>query len=182
MHYLDDEDQMKQTFAALEAFNAPFSLVMNEFSGAGLLDYAVEGMGKIFLCAELGGGGRLSGFTMQIAETGTRNLLKHFGILQGELTDWGQATTHQSQFMEIPSSQNYHIAYNTGIYEPLVDLGQPVNQGESLGQIHFVDQLNRSPEQIIAQRTGILLGIRSPSNVTVGDCVALVAEKTSSIL
>lgn len=174
MHFLDNPIQMEQTFAALKAFHAPFALIMNEFTGAGLLDYAVEGMGKIFLCAELGGGGRLSGMTVQIADTGTRNFLKHFGILHGDL-DMRQVPT---RFMAIPDSENYHISLSNGIFEPFIELGQEIERGEALGQIHFVDQPQRIPDDIIAQRNGTVLGIRSPSTVAVGDCVVLVAEET----
>lgn len=55
MHYLSNEELRENTMAALKAFNAPVSLIMREFTGEGLLDYAVEGMEKIFLCAEIGG-------------------------------------------------------------------------------------------------------------------------------
>ena len=54
MHNLENEIQNQQTFAAMQAFEAPVSLVIKEISGEGLLDYAVERMGKIFLCAESG--------------------------------------------------------------------------------------------------------------------------------
>ena len=37
MHYLEDAEQMAATRAALEAFQAPYALIMEEYSGEGLL-------------------------------------------------------------------------------------------------------------------------------------------------
>ncbi len=48
MHYLENEMQSRQTHKALSAFNAPYQVIMKEFSGDGLIDYAAEKMGKIF--------------------------------------------------------------------------------------------------------------------------------------
>jgi hypothetical protein len=60
MHYLEDPLLTDRTFTALQAFGAPVALIISEISGEGLLDYEVERMGKVFLCAELGGGGECS--------------------------------------------------------------------------------------------------------------------------
>jgi N-alpha-acetyl-L-2,4-diaminobutyrate deacetylase len=181
MHYLDDQDQMERTFAALRAFNAPLALVMQEFSGAGLLDYAVEGMGKIFLCAELGGGGRLAVHTLKVAEIGVRNLLKHFNIIEGDPLTQGMGGT-DTRFMEIPNAENYHIVTLSGIYESLFELGQWVEKDQILGYVHFADQPTREPEQIVARCGGMLIGIRGPSQVTSGDCVAVVGIPASDTL
>ncbi len=172
MHYLDDDEQRLRTFDALKAFNAPYALIMNEFSGSGLLDYAVEDMGKIFLCAELGGGGRLLVNTLQIAECGTRNVLKHFGILKGEIV----ALPQETRYLEIPDAQNYHIALSSGVYEPHFEPGESVQQGDVLGEVHFLDRVDRAQEVVIAQKSGTLIGIRAPGYVERGDSVGVIAS------
>ena len=174
MHYLESEDQMKRTLSALRAFNAPFAMVMEEFSGSGLLDYAVERMGKVFLCAELGGGGRLSMHSLAVAEVGVRNLLKHYDLIEGDIVKWGMLET-STRFMEIPEPENYHMVTTNGIYESFFDLGQQVETGQRLGQVHFPEQPQRPPEIVRAQRSGTLIGIRAPSQVSSGDCVAVIA-------
>jgi N-alpha-acetyl-L-2,4-diaminobutyrate deacetylase len=175
MHYLDNQIQTEQTLAALMAFQAPIGIIMREFSGSGLLDYAVEGMGKIFLCAELGGSGRLSGHTLHIAEVGTRNFLKHFDILQGDSMDWC-ISDNETQLMEVAESANYHIVMGNGVYESLCELGQEVEIGQILGQVHFIEYPSKLPEQVFASRSGTIIGIRGPSQVSIGDCVAVVAQ------
>ncbi|MEQ8677386.1 MAG: succinylglutamate desuccinylase/aspartoacylase family protein [Aggregatilineales bacterium] len=177
MHYLDDDNQRSRTFNVLKAFNAPYALIMNEFSGAGLLDYAVENMGLIFLCAELGGGGRLSVNTLNIAEIGTRNVLKHFGILPGDMEPAPQKTT----YLEIPDTENYHIALSSGIYEPHFEPNETIAQGEVLGKVHFLDRVDRPPEPITAQKSGTLIGIRAPGHVERGDSVAVIASPINDL-
>jgi N2-acetyl-L-2,4-diaminobutanoate deacetylase len=170
MHYLPDPDLRDRTMAALKAFDAPVSLIMREFTGEGLLDYAVEGMGKIFLCAEIGGAGRLTPESLKVTETGVQNLLKHFRIIEGSLPE---STT---RLMEIPQVEFYSYAKSSGIYESFFSLGHDVAAGQQLGQVHYPGDPAQEPEVIIAHRDGILVGTRGPGLVERGDCVAVVAK------
>lgn len=170
MHYLPDEDQRERTMAALKAFNAPVSLVMQEFTGEGLLDYAVEEMGKVFLCAEIGGRGILTPTTLKIAEEGVQNMLIHFGMIEGELPE---ITT---RLMEVPATGNYAYARSNGVYEPFFGLGEVVETGAAVGQVHYPEDPLREPETMHVERGGILVGTRGPGFVERGDCVAVTAE------
>ncbi|MDX1664554.1 MAG: succinylglutamate desuccinylase/aspartoacylase family protein [Candidatus Promineifilaceae bacterium] len=180
MHYLEDEAQMAATRAALEAFQAPYALIMEEFSGEGLLDYAVESMGKIFLCAELGGAGRLSPFTLQLAEVGALNLLRHFGIVEGEIERCADRGLPPMQLMEVPDAKNYHVVMEDGIYETFYEVGDGVEIGQPLGQVHFAQHPDRPPMPVVAQRGGVLIGRRGPGFVEVGDTVAVVAQEVDA--
>lgn len=173
MHFLPDAGQRERTLAALKAFNAPVSLIMREFTGEGLLDYAVEEMGKVFLCAEIGGAGRLTAQTLRVTETGVMNLLHHFGILEGPVPP---CTT---RLMEIPEPEFYSYAATAGIYETFQPLDCPVQDGQPLGQVHYVDEPAREPELIVARRAGVLVGTRGPGFVQRGDCVAAIARDVS---
>jgi len=170
MHYLPDEDLRRRTMAALKAFDAPLSLVMREFTGEGLLDYAVEGMGKIFLCAEIGGRGILSPAKLKIAENGVQNILKHFEIIEG---DAPESTT---RLMEVPDAGHYAYARSNGIYEAFFELGEDVQAGQAVGQIHYPEDPARNPEVITIERGGMLVGTRGPGFVERGDCVAVTAR------
>ncbi|MFQ5613715.1 MAG: succinylglutamate desuccinylase/aspartoacylase family protein [Anaerolineae bacterium] len=180
MHYLENQTQSQQTFAAMQAFQAPVSLVTEEISGEGLLDYAVERMGKIFLCAELGSAGTLSPQVIKITDVGVRNLLVHFGIIEGEVVTRESQGLSPSRLMEVPEPENYHMALADGIYESFYELGAWVEAGDPLGQIHFIENIAREPQLIIAQRSGMLLCTRGPGFVEIGDCVAVVARDLDS--
>lgn len=176
MHFLPDVAQTAATRAALDAFQAPYALIMKEFTGEGLLDYAVEGMGKVFLCAEIGGNGRLTPHTLRLAEVGTNNFLKHYGILSGEIVTLEERNLSPMRLMETPDESNYHYVTAGGIYETFFGLGTKVIAGQPLGQVHFVQHPSRQPQSILAQRSGALIGTRGPGFVEIGDCVALVAS------
>ncbi len=171
MHFLTDRELRERTMAALLAFNAPISLIMREFTGEGLLDYAVEGMGKIFLCAEIGGAGRLTPGTIQLAENGIQNLLKHFRLIDGDVPP------SSTRLMEIPEPEYYTYAATSGIYEPFFALGSMVKAGQVLGQVHYPDNPACQPEEMVNRRTGILTCTRGPGFVARGDCVAVIARE-----
>ena len=84
-HVLPDKKQQAACMAAMQAFNAPYSCQMLEIDNVGMLDTDVESQGKTFVTTELGGGGSSSAKTVTIARKGIRNLLRHAGILTGDL-------------------------------------------------------------------------------------------------
>jgi N-alpha-acetyl-L-2,4-diaminobutyrate deacetylase len=79
-HRLADEALTNRAREAVEAMAAPISLELVELDAEGMIDTAVEDMGKIFVGTELGGGGTATTGTVAIAETAVRNLLAHLGV------------------------------------------------------------------------------------------------------
>lgn len=178
MHYLEDTTQMDQTLAALQAFNAPVGLILEELDMAGMLDAAVEQQGKIFLSTELGGGATVAPQALQVAEQGLHNLLQHFGLIQSATKP--AATT--TRLMEVPDGSYYVMATSSGIYEPFYRLGDTVTAGSAIGQIHDFDDLLRQPESLLVRQSGILFCRRVQGQVERGDCVAVIARDSKEVL
>ena len=86
-HRLPDKAQEARCVAAMEAFSAPYSMMLLEIDSVGMYDTAAEEMGKVFLSTELGGGGSSSARSNAIAKRGIRNVLIHSGIMQGEIRE-----------------------------------------------------------------------------------------------
>lgn len=84
-HALPDKAQEARCFAAVKAFSAPFSMQMIEIDAVGMYDTTAEEAGKVFVTTELSGGGTISAYTATIAKRGIRNLLRHAGIMEGEV-------------------------------------------------------------------------------------------------
>ena len=82
-HRLPDKAQEAKCIAAMEAFSAPYSMMLLEIDSVGMYDTAAEAMGKVFVSTELGGGGSSTARSNAIAKRGIRNVLIHSGILQG---------------------------------------------------------------------------------------------------
>ena len=175
MHRVPDPDLFEATFAAMRAFGAPYGLVIEEISGPGLLDYEAERRGKIFLCPEVGSGGRLGMDTLSVAETGVRNVLAHVGMLPEDPVPPENRGLDAMRLVEVPGPDHYYSASERGVYEALVELGDPVEPGDPLGRLHPLD-LMREPQTIRARQLGIALGRRSPGIAERGDCLAVLAE------
>ncbi|WP_061933797.1 N(2)-acetyl-L-2,4-diaminobutanoate deacetylase DoeB [Aureimonas sp. AU22] len=167
-HILPDKDQEAASFAAVAAFGAPFSMRMLEIDAVGMYDTAAEGMGKVFVTTELGGGGTATANTAGIAKRGVRNVLRHAGILKGAVE------TAETRWLDMPSGDCFTFAEDEGLIEPLVDLGQPVRRGDVLARVHSVGRTGLEPIAFHAKLDGILAARHFPGLVKAGDCVAVV--------
>lgn len=175
MHHLDNAEQMATTLQAIKQFGAPIALILRELDSAGMLDSAVEEMGKIFISTELGGGAFVTPETMRVAHTGVRNLLKHFGVMEGDIIAAGEQGRPATRLMEVPEENSYIMALASGLYEPFVEVGEPVEPGMALGCIYFPDSPEHEPMIPIAQLSGLLITRAGRGAVKRGDTIAVLA-------
>lgn len=180
MHYLDDAALMARTLAALKAFRAPVSMIIKESDTEGMFDTTVERSGKVFLCAELGGAGVLTPESMRVADAGVRNGLIHYGLIDGKPTTPGWRGWPGSRLLEVPTEEHYVSAPMEGLYEPLVELGDRVEQGQPIARIHVPMSPGHRP--ILARSTvsGILYSRRAATVVHRGDNIGIVARASES--
>lgn len=169
-HHLDDKDQQTACVAAMQAFGAPYSMMMLEIDAVGMFDTAVESQGKVFVTTELGGGGTATARSAAIAIRGARNLLRYAGILRGV----PQITT-DSIMLDMPDDDCFHFANQDGLLHPLADLGDVVAAGQPIAQIWAVDRTGQPPVQIRANRDGLIAARHFPGLVQGGDCLAVIA-------
>lgn len=180
VHELEDRTQRDQTMAALKAFGAPVGLVLRELDAAGMLDTTVENMGKVFLSTELGGGGTVTPETVALAETGVRNILAHFGVIDEKPQSREDRGLPPTRLMHTPDGSCYLSARDNGLYEPFKGLGEDVEKGEAMGQMHFIETPERDPLVHHAGRAGVILCKGVPGLVEKGDCLAVIAEDYGS--
>ena len=171
-HVLDDKQQQKQCVAAMQAFNAPYSMLLLEIDDTGMYDTAVEDQGKVFVSSELGGGGTTTAKTNAIAKKGLNNVLVHTGILNAEMD------MDSSVNLDTPDSSCFAICEHEGLIEPMVDLGSHVNQGDVMALIWPLDRTGVKPVEYEAHRDGLVAGRHFPGLVKPGDCMAVVADVT----
>ncbi len=169
-HVLDDATQQAACVAAMQAFNAPYSMTLREIDATGMYDTAVEDSGKVFVSTELGGGGTTSALTVGIAKRGVRNLLRHAGILSGPVDI--QPTAN----IDTIEGNCFCFGEEEGLLEFLVDLGEPVKQGQDLALIWSAKRSGRAPLRVASPNSGILAARHFPGLVKMGDCLAVVAN------
>lgn len=175
MHHLADADQMSRTMAAVKCFGAPVALVLRELDSGGMLDGAVEDMGKIFISTELGGGAFVTPRTLRISELGVHNVLKHFGVTAGEPVAPDSIGLPRTRMMEVPEAGGYVMALDNGLYEPFVEVGEALEKGQVIGRIHDLEQIDRPPAEAVAPRAGLLIIRAGRGQVRRGDTIGVIA-------
>lgn len=168
-HRLPDKAQEKACVSAMEAFNAPYSMMLLEIDNVGMYDTAAEEMGKVFISTELGGGGSATARTAAIGKRGVRNLLIHAGILQAK------PENAPSTMLDMPSGDCFTFSESDGLIEPCIDLGQRVRKGDVIAKVWSADRSGVPATTYRAAIDGILAGRHFPGLVKAGDCLAVTA-------
>ena len=160
----DDKAMMDKVLALVRAFGAPNTYLIEGANPGGSLAAAARA-GIVGLLAELGGAGMLTRETVAITERGVRNVLRHLGVLGGEIE------RHPTRLMKVDRQAHYAYAYDAGLFEPHVDLGETVRKGDLAGLVHFPDTPWREPAPVRFVGDGIVVCKRVPARVERGDCV-----------
>jgi N-alpha-acetyl-L-2,4-diaminobutyrate deacetylase len=172
-HRRDDGMLERAALVAVRAFSAPWSMMLTEIDAVGMYDTSAEAQGKVFVSTELGGGGSTTAASVAIAARGVRNFLMDGGILAGE-PDLGPTA-----FLDTPSPDCFVFSGEEGLYEPLADLGADIVEGRILARIHPTGHTGRAPQELKARRGGLLVGRHFPGLIGIGDCAAMIAERTT---
>ena len=171
-HELPDKDQEKRCFAAVAAFAAPYSMRMLEIDAVGMLDTTVEEMGKVFVTTELGGAGTASARSIDIARRGSRNLLRHAGILNGA------PQPAPTQWLDMPSSDCFTFAEDDGLIAFARNLGEPVRAGQTVARVYPIGKTGIAPVEYLAAIDGVLAARHVPGLIKAGDCLSVIATIT----
>lgn len=175
IHDLDDKALMERARQALVSFQAPVGLILRELDAEGMIDSEVEGKGKVLVTTELGGGGTTSRTTLDAADHGIANLLKHFGILDGKPVTRVSRGLKPTRMMTMPESA-YVISDHGGLLEMLVDIDDPVRAGQEIARIYDIERPADPPVIYRAGADGVLLGRSHLCLVKPGDFLAMVAQ------
>jgi N-alpha-acetyl-L-2,4-diaminobutyrate deacetylase len=168
-HVLDDKEQQAKCIAAMQAFNAPHSVMLLELDAASMYDTAAENMGKIFIATELAGGGSTTATTVAIAKKGIRNILRHAGITQGELE------VDDTLNLDMPDQRCFVFSESAGLLEPCADLGDEVKAGQLIARVHDIRRTGLAPDEYYAGIDGILTGRHFPGLIAMGDFLGVIA-------
>jgi N2-acetyl-L-2,4-diaminobutanoate deacetylase len=171
VHELPDKEQEARCVAAMEAFNAPYSMKLLELDAVGMYDTAAEEQGKIFVSTELGGGGSATTRSVRIADRGVRNLLIHAGILEGEME------MEPTVRLAMPGEEAYVISTSEGVIEMCRDLGEEVEADQPVARVYPPDRTGAEPVVYRARMRGLLVGRHFPGLIKTGDCLAVIAVR-----
>ena len=168
-HVLDDKEQQSRCVAAMEAFNAPHSMMLLELEADNMYDTAAENMGKVFIGTELAGGGSATATTVAIAKKGIRNILRHAGITEGELE------VADTISLDMPDQSCFIFSESTGLLELCIELGAKVNAGDLIAFVHPIERTGLTPTAYHAVIDGIFSGRHFPGKIAMGDFLGVIA-------
>ena len=182
MHLVPDREQRRQMLEGTLAWNTDFAFLYADIAGTGLLPVEAERQGKIVITTEMGGGETVPAQVHRLTQSGLRNVLVHFGVLEGEEQTRQSLGLPPTRWVQALDREDYRFAPESGIYENLVDLGRRASRRASRsGRSTSWNGPTASRSPWSRRRAGMLLATRAPSLVAQGDCVACIADKSPLI-
>jgi len=172
MHEVSNKKQMQGMIDAAIAWGAPYVFIYRDVGGEGLLPGYAEKLGKITLGTEIGSASQFGAEMVGIAERGVKNVLRHAGILEGEL----ETSQTPPEVVGATELGDYVMAPVSGIFEPFYEMGAQLEAGQPIGQIHSVEEPFREPVPVPALTSGMLISRRAFPLTRQGDCVATLVR------
>ena len=176
-HEVEDPAQQVEMAQVARLFDTPFVMVYAKAMASGLLTDEAEAMGKITIGTELGWGEATIRQGVQYAQVGIRNVLRHFGLLEGELERVRPEGSGKPRIVRAVRLEDYLPSPISGIYEPTADPGDWVEEGQVVGRIYDFDYAASAPLEIRAPRAGWLLVAPFAAAVEKGQTIVVVAEE-----
>ncbi len=168
----EDRDLHRRIVAAVQAFDAPLTVVINNLGDPRTSTATAVRAGLITVGTEMGGGGTVSMEALRICRRGVRNVLAHLGVLP---TSAQERTEGERRLLEIPGSRGYVYASAAGVFEPLRANGEEVRAGMPVGRVHNLLDPSQAPKELTAAIDGIVYGTRHPGRVVTGNCCMAIA-------
>ena len=174
-HPIPDPQQRAEIAKVAQLFDTPIILIYSKQMASGLLTDEAEAEGKITIGGEFGyaeAAGRLG--TLHAYE-GIRNVLRHYGLVSGDIVKIGPEE-RSPRFVQAPNLSDYVPCPRDGVWEPAVDLGVEVAQGELLGRLHDFSDHSSPPLEIRAHRRGVVAMLFFRARVRKGLTLYVIAE------
>ena len=151
--------------AMADAFGAPVSIVVGATAETRSLSAACERQAVPMIATELGGGGFVSHTALDVADGGTRAVLRHLGMLPSDPEDAGRRTRR----LRVPDRSHFLMSPAAGLFEPLAALGDDREVDTLAGWLHDADDPAVSPIAVRFASAGIVVARRLPALARRGD-------------
>ncbi len=177
MHVVDDPAQREAMLEGMLAWLSDWHYLYIDVNGSGLLPVEAEDQGKLVVTTELGGGGRVPAPIHELAWSGLTNVLRHVGALEGEVQTRASLGLPDAVILDGRDPANYVIAEEAGLFEGLLEPGDPVRKGDAVGRLWFPDRPTRAPEILRAPLDGFVVVVRAIPVTEQGDSVFVLGQE-----
>ncbi len=176
MHVVDDPAQRRAMLEGMEAWLSDWHFLYIDVNGHGLLPVEAESQGKVVITTELGGGGRVPAPVHRLAWSGLTNVLRHVGVLEGEVLTRESLGLPPAVILDGRDPANIVVAPEDGLFEALLEPGEPVDEGQTVGRLWFVDRPDHAPLQLTAPLAGYVAVTKAIPVTEQGDCVFVLGQ------
>lgn len=178
-HPIPDRAQQAETAKAARLFDTPFVFIYASTMASGLLTDEAEAEGKITLGGEFGGGETTNRFGVRHAYQGIRNVLHHYGQLEGSVEGIRPSGSEPGKLVRAETLPSYVPCPRDGVWEPVEDLGAFVKSGQLIGRLHDFSDHSSPALEIRANRDGYIIMMHLTARPLKGQTLYVLAEEVS---
>jgi predicted deacylase len=175
-HPIPDPAQQAETALVARLFDTGFVMIYSSAMAHGLLTDEAEAEGKVTIGSEFGAGAATDRLGVRHAYEGTKNVLRHYGLLEGDITKIRPAGSEPARLISAPHLDAYVPTPRDGVWEPLIEPGQPVAAGELVGRLHDFSDHASPALDIVAPRSGYMMMLHLSARPIKGQTLFVVAE------
>lgn len=180
LHPIPDPAQHAETLAVAGLFDTPFIYIYSRQMASGLLTDEAEDDGKVAVGGEFGVGEGSSVRGIRHAYEGVKNVLRHYGILAGDIQRVDPGRAEAPRLVQAPHLGDYVPCPRNGIWEPLVEAGADVGERQLIGRLHDFGDHSSEPIDIVAHRGGVIIALHFGAAVQQGATLYVIAEEVPS--
>ena len=176
-HPVPDPGQFSEISRVAALFDTPFMLIYSSQMASGLLTDEAEAEGKIAIGGEFGFGESVSRRGVLHAVTGIQNVLRHYGMLAGDIVRIDPTRSHAPLLVDARNLEDYTPCPQDGVWEPLVDLGDEVLAGQLIGRVHSFSDHTGPALEVRAHRDGFLIMMCGTAQCRQGTTLFVIARR-----
>lgn len=175
-----DASLWKEAVNTVFLFDAPFVGVGSASLQLGTLTGCASSLGKVTIGGEFGYCKSVYLPGLRHAFEGILNVLRHNGNLTGRPRRVDPVRKGPPIMIRAASAEEYVPAPFAGIFEPVLDVGEPVAEGQLLGRLHNFERFNQPAFEIRAPHKGYVMMLVFEGPVQQGDWIYVIGEETSA--
>lgn len=175
-HQVEDESQRNEMATVAKLFDTPFVMIYSSEMASGLLTDEAEAEGKITIGSEFGYGESINRRGTAHAYEGIQNVLRHYRILEEPIVKIDASRRTPTRFLAATKLENYVPCPSDGIWEPAVDPGDDVDEGQLIGRLHDLNFHAKPALEIRAPHRGTVMMMHFPAVTKNGDTIFAIAK------
>jgi predicted deacylase len=176
-HPIPDPALRAEIAKASRLFDTPFVLIYSSDMASGLLTDEAEAEGKVTLGGEFGAGATANRIGIRHAYEGTLNVLRHYGLLEGQVTRIRPEGSHAPRLVRAEHLECYVPCPRDGVWEPLVKPGEQVEAEQLLGYLHDFSDHAAPALEIRAGRAGYVAMLHLSARPLRGNTLFVIAAE-----